>query len=154
MFEIDLAKGTFHEVKQTREGGNMNYTKGEWKAKQDIAAQARRCADAIKQHQELHKNEQKNEWEVTNKTFGGGDAGANIVIRSPNGIIAMASTINEGLVNAEANAHLISAAPDMYEALKDLMFQFAVAVEQPHSVDTRIYNQAEQALAKAEGREG
>ena len=42
---------------------------------------------------------------------------------------------------------------EMYEALKDLMFQFAVAVEQPHSVDTRIYNQAEQALAKAEGRE-
>jgi len=108
MFEIDLAKGTFHEVKQTREGGNMNYTKGEW-----ITIKSEIGYTVV---------------ELQNK---------NLVCNCYN----------------EANAHLISAAPEMYEALKDLMFQFAVAVEQPHSVDTRIYNQAEQALAKAEGRE-
>jgi len=68
--------------------------------------------------------------------------------------IAVTEEIHGDKEMARANAHLISAAPDMYEALRDLMFQFAVAVEQPHSVDTRIYNQAEQALAKAEGREG
>ena len=53
---------------------------------------------------------------------------------------------------AEANAHLIAAAPDMYEALKALTFQFAAAVERPYPADTRVYTQANEALAKAEGR--
>ena len=54
---------------------------------------------------------------------------------------------------AEANARLISAAPDMYEALRALSFQFASAVEKPYSKDKEIYEQAQKALAKAEGKE-
>ena len=50
----------------------------------------------------------------------------------------------------EANAHLIASAPDMYEALKALIFQFAMAVEHPYSKDKKIYEQAKKALAKAE----
>jgi alpha-N-acetylglucosamine transferase len=53
---------------------------------------------------------------------------------------------NEGL----ANAHLIAAAPDMYEALREL---YRILEEDE---DYKRYNpkmkQAEQALAKAEGK--
>lgn len=54
-------------------------------------------------------------------------------------------------VNDKANAHLIASAPALYEALKALLFQFAVAVEHPYSKDKEVYDQAGQALAKAEG---
>ena len=39
---------------------------------------------------------------------------------------------------------------DLYEALKALKFQFAVAVVHPYSKDAKIYEQAEKALAWAE----
>lgn len=41
---------------------------------------------------------------------------------------------------------------DLYEALKALKFQFAMAVEHPYSKDKEVYEQAEQALAKADGK--
>ena len=41
---------------------------------------------------------------------------------------------------------------ELYEALKALMFQFAMAVEHPYSGDKKVYEQAEQALAGAEGK--
>ena len=54
--------------------------------------------------------------------------------------------------NTEANAHLISAAPDMYEALKllvermgEIQNQYPITLELP-----RVW--AEKALAKADGR--
>jgi len=64
------------------------------------------------------------------------------------GMISLAPSLKE----AEANARLIAAAPDMYEALKALTFQFAAAVERPYSADTRVYTQANEAIAKAEGK--
>ena len=42
-------------------------------------------------------------------------------------------------------------APAMYEALKALTFQFAMAVDDVRSKDKEVYEQAQKALAKAEG---
>lgn len=58
----------------------------------------------------------------------------------------------ERLANAEANARLIAAAPDLYEALKDL----ARTVEHawPSLANTAPLNAARAAILKAEGREG
>ena len=44
------------------------------------------------------------------------------------------------------------AAPDMYEALKDLLSQFTAAVEEPYRKDKVICEKASKALAKAEGK--
>jgi len=41
---------------------------------------------------------------------------------------------------------------EMYEALKALLFQFAMAVEHPYSKDKEVYEQASKAIAKIEGR--
>ena len=41
---------------------------------------------------------------------------------------------------AEGNLNLFLGSRDMYEALKALMFQFAVAIENPYSKDKEIYN--------------
>jgi len=62
-------------------------------------------------------------WRVDNKAFGGSEVGAELVIYSSRGIVAMACTIHEGLVNAEANARLIAAAPDLLAALEALYDQ-------------------------------
>lgn len=62
----------------------------------------------------------KGEWKVSSKSFGGADTGEELVIWSPSGIVAMACTIHEGLVNAEANARLIAQAPKLYEELKHI----------------------------------
>ena len=53
----------------------------------------------------------------------------------------------EGTPPNTANAHLIAAAPDMYEALKELI----VAYEGCNGTDHPAYTAAETALAKAEG---
>ncbi len=54
-----------------------------------------------------------------------------------------------------ANAHLIAAAPDMYEALKALAHDFATLGElygiTPDGIK-KVLNKSERALAKAEGR--
>lgn len=54
----------------------------------------------------------KGSWEVKNIENAGGD----ICIMSHNGYVAIACTRNEGLINAEANARLIAAAPDLLQA--------------------------------------
>ena len=51
---------------------------------------------------------------------------------------------------ARANAHLIAAAPDMYEALK-AMYQSWV-VRPDDEVNVLLYKMARKALAKAEGK--
>ena len=60
----------------------------------------------------------------------------------------LAKMINSGsLTDAEvkANANLIASAPDMYEALKEILFY---NIEMPST----IIEQIQKALAKAEGR--
>ncbi len=51
--------------------------------------------------------------------------------------------------DGKANAQLISASPDMYEALKAITSQFS-KVDKLYYKDNEIISQAEQALAKAE----
>lgn len=55
--------------------------------------------------------------------------------------------------DAEANAHLIAAAPDMYEALKELIDHMTMtkgAFARPTLADVK--RMADKALAKAEGK--
>lgn len=87
----------------------------------------------------------KGEWKVK-------DWHTSIEVKCGNKVIADLDRSNCSLVEDEANANLIAQAPRMYEALKALTFQFAAAVEHPYSADTRVYTQANEALAKAEGR--
>jgi len=81
--------------------------------------------------------------------------GADIVIVSRNGLVAIACTIHEGAVNAEANARLIAAAPEMLAAL-----EAAEALLNEHEHCLRedctnpgcvVYRQARAAIAKARG---
>lgn len=53
------------------------------------------------------------------------------------------------LLEMRANAHLISAAPDMYESLKELFFDYTGGRNVGLS---ELGEKAEQALAKAEGK--
>ena len=57
-------------------------------------------------------------------------------------------------VDRHYNAHLIAAAPDMYEALKELADIMEVVIEAPDvaQLDSFTLQPARQALAKAEGR--
>jgi hypothetical protein len=52
--------------------------------------------------------------------------------------------------DAEENARLMAAAPDLYEAVKDLLDAFC---EDERWEGTAIYDMAKKALAKAEGKE-
>jgi len=88
----------------------------------------------------------KGEWKVSSKSFNDNDVGGNLVIRSNQGIVAMACTIHEGLINAEANANLLAAAPDLYEALTEASVFVKVMK------DDRVMFKIQQALAKAEGK--
>ncbi len=69
-----------------------------------------------------------------------------------NGKIDVMITIfgNTGRPNSEANAHLISAAPDMYEALKKLLYIAECFIPIGEADDK--FDAAKQALAKAEGK--
>ena len=51
-------------------------------------------------------------------------------------------------VEAEANAHLIAAAPELLAALKE----YHAANRLHHDEDARLYDLSEAAIAKAEGR--
>ena len=53
--------------------------------------------------------------------------------------------------NVKANANLISAAPDMYEALKELT-KYVFFSSQPNSEGDKLVVKANQALNKAEGK--
>jgi len=61
-------------------------------------------------------------------------------------------TDNELIAQVERhyNTKLITAAPDLYEALKEITEQFGL-VDNLYTKDHRIISRAEQALAKAEG---
>lgn len=54
-------------------------------------------------------------------------------------------------IEAEANAHLISAAPELYEALKEFM-EVLEKVGSEYPAIRIAYNLAKPALAKAEGK--
>jgi hypothetical protein len=57
----------------------------------------------------------------------------------------------DSIAKREANAHLIAAAPDMYEALQEALGIFPGDwINQPYLVDIHI--KIQQALAKAEGK--
>lgn len=53
-----------------------------------------------------------------------------------------------------ANATLIASAPNLYEALKDLLALVVDAIEEPYQKDKEICEKARQALARAEGKDG
>ena len=53
---------------------------------------------------------------------------------------------------ANANAHLIASAPDMYEALKVLVKEYNVDLEYCKFTDIPHWEKACKALAKAEGK--
>ena len=98
----------------------------------------------------------KGDWKVGSKTFGGCDCGADIVISSPNGLVAMACTIHEGKVNAEANAHLIAAAPKLYEALvKFKQYVGVIYIDEgnptipTYTIDKEFFGIHREALAEA-----
>ena len=59
-------------------------------------------------------------------------------------------------VDGEANAHLIAAAPAMYDALRELTNAFALVVKMtPYGVSmdvSKVHDNARAALAQAEGR--
>lgn len=99
----------------------------------------------------------KGDWRVSNKSFNNADIGGNLAIWSPKGLVAYACTIHEGLINAEANAHLIAAAPDMYEALESWeelwnMRPLDSGADMQEILE-RCWAKTEKARAKAEGRE-
>ena len=57
--------------------------------------------------------------------------------------------VEDGLPNAEANARLIAAAPELYAALSDLVYAIACNELMPESVS--YLREARAALAKARG---
>lgn len=63
-----------------------------------------------------------------------------------------AGVISATYADAVMGIPLVKAAPELYEALIALSFQFAVAVEKPYSKDKVVYEQAQQAISKAEGK--
>ena len=67
--------------------------------------------------------------------------------------ITQVAQIIESYPNAEANAYLIAAAPDMYEALKGLAIAYNVDGEGVIvNQDPHYWQQALKAIAKAEGK--
>ncbi len=86
----------------------------------------------------------KGEWKVTNKNEGGFDGV--FVSDNTGNILATISGTPFCTKEYKANAHLIAAAPDMYQALKlclDVLLQFNIP---------EVLDPVEQALAKAKGK--
>ena len=78
------------------------------------------------------------------------------VCAGENGIYGICETVfDDALLLSEkkANAHLISAAPDMYEALKSLKIRFDLAILdlKESQSDIEVCSKVDKALAKAEG---
>ncbi len=96
----------------------------------------------------------KGEWEVIEYPVQGHYVG--------NGEVTIA-TIHEGIPEAQANAHLIAAAPDLYEEIRTTIEELETyqgewlsvtelyAPEWTHEIKRIIFH-LEQALAKAEGK--
>ena len=75
------------------------------------------------------------------------------VIRGPkNVVVAKTLDSKEGYEIKQANAHLIAAAPAMYEALKALVEYLDTQVQAGKLDDWKHVLVARQALAQAEGR--
>jgi hypothetical protein len=70
-----------------------------------------------------------------------------IEVATPEKVRAKVYTVAEGIYKKE-NAHLIAAAPELYEALKEVINQLYTA----GSVSLGDLEIAEKALAKAEGK--
>ena len=71
----------------------------------------------------------------------------------PPRLIASIGTMNFGRKERLANAHLIAAAPDLYEALKGLAIAYNVDGEGVIvNQDPHYWQQALKAIAKAEGK--
>ena len=81
----------------------------------------------------------KGEWEIEKK-----EHGFLGVTTTETGICSQIAT--------EANAHLIAAAPDMYEALRELAKAYDVELPLTDCDHPRYWVKAIQALAKAEGK--
>ena len=93
-------------------------------------------------------NNTKGEWKVTDSAFSrfttyrGKRQGGRTFVTTALNLNQVAEAQGDTQEEAEANAHLIAAAPDMYEALKNLSNYPAESVRQI----------AQMALAKAEGK--
>ncbi len=87
-------------------------------------------------------------WRVENREHALGE----LAIMSSNGWVACAATMNEGLVNAEANARLIAAAPEMLEALWLITCAYG-ASDGRNGNSGECWDKARQALKKARGEQ-
>lgn len=105
-------------------GKEMNYTKGEW----SISESKEQCFGETIVNRKI----------VTMTKIGKADVGVALGINS----------IGNKYPEAEANAHLISAAPDMYEALKEYIE--VATIQDP--IILPIFNKIKKAVAKAEGK--
>lgn len=78
--------------------------------------------------------------------------GTDIKIQASGAVEAIALVHDQQSTHgAEANAHLMSAAPEMLEALEKLLLLSDVALKQKHSLDCSIRRAARDAIRKAKG---
>ena len=105
----------------------MNYTKGEWKVR---------------------------EYDEGTRPF---IDGFSLAVQSPKLVVALCDKDSwDNKKQRLANANLIAAAPDMYEALKELIWVLGEQGDELAHANiayVKEWNLGKQALAKAEGRE-
>ena len=86
------------------------------------------------------------------------DGDMTLIIHAPKDEVDIARMSNDCEMFSEirANAHLIAAAPAMYDALRELTNAFALVVKMtPYGVSmdvSKVHDNARAALAQAEGR--
>ena len=100
-------------------------------------------------------NYTKGEWKISHSAFdrchGGKGAREFVVNKDEDEIAEVQGNTNDKCL---ANAHLISAAPEMYEALQKISYAVMNGnLKVNKSVAIQIYEIATPALAKAEGKE-
>lgn len=92
-------------------------------------------------------NYTKGEWKVKPPDYEN-ERGIVIYNDIDNGIVARVATLGGTKNEVETNAHLISAAPDMYEALKET--RITLNILQPRG--SALLREIDKALNKAEGK--